>query len=335
MLARQFSLAGMGMLLRGLMSLGALISLGFFSVAVSAQSWPARPIQLLQPLGVGSPGDIVSRAIAQSLSQSFGQSMVVENKVGANGILGMEACARAPADGYTVCVPSFSQMTMNPVLYSKLPYDPLKDFAPVVLIGAINSSIVVHVSVPVNSVRELIDYAKTRPGALNWGSWGVGSFPHLYMAWLQSVSATSYTHVPYKSIGQAVTAVAAGEVQVLLNTPGLMAPLVKAGKIRALAVVGHRRSPHMDVPTLKEAGFEPPIISWVGVTLPVGTPREVVMRYNGEINKLLADTKFVERVLWPVSIDVVGGTPEEFAAFLKKDRELTERVAKLAEIKRE
>ena len=335
MLARQFSLAGMGMLLRGLMSLGALISLGFFSVAVSAQSWPARPIQLLQPLGVGSPGDIVSRAIAQSLSQSFGQPMVVENKVGANGILGMEACARAPADGYTVCVPSFSQMTMNPVLYSKLPYDPLKDFAPVVLIGAINSSIVVHVSVPVNSVRELIDYAKTRPGALNWGSWGVGSFPHLYMAWLQSVSATSYTHVPYKSIGQAVTAVAAGEVQVLLNTPGLMAPLVKAGKIRALAVVGHRRSPHMDVPTLKEAGFEPPIISWVGVTLPVGTPREVVMRYNGEINKLLADTKFVERVLWPVSIDVVGGTPEEFAAFLKKDRELTERVAKLDEIKRE
>ena len=335
MLARQCSFAGMAMLLRGLMSLGALISLGFFSVAVSAQSWPARPIQLLQPLGVGSPGDIVSRAIAQSLSQSFGQPMVVENKVGANGILGMEACARAPADGYTVCVPSFSQMTMNPVLYSKLPYDPLKDFAPVVLIGAINSSIVVHVSVPVNSVRELIDYAKTRPGALNWGSWGVGSFPHLYMAWLQSVSATSYTHVPYKSIGQAVTAVAAGEVQVLLNTPGLMAPLVKAGKIRALAVVGHRRSPHMDVPTLKEAGFEPPIISWVGVTLPVGTPREVVMRYNGEINKLLADTKFVERVLWPVSIDAVGGTPEEFAAFLKKDRELAERVAKLAEIKRE
>lgn len=335
MLARQCSLAGMAMLLRGLMSLGALISLGFFSIAVSAQSWPARPIQLMQPLGVGSPGDIVSRAIAQSLSQSFGQPMVVENKVGANGILGMEACARAPADGYTVCVPSFSQMTMNPVLYSKLPYDPLKDFAPVVLIGAINSSIVVHVSVPVNSVRELIDYAKTRPGALNWGSWGVGSFPHLYMAWLQSVSATSYTHVPYKSIGQAVGAVAAGEVQVLLNTPGLMAPLVKAGKIRALAVVGHRRSPHMDVPTLKEAGFEPPIISWVGVTLPVGTPREVVMRYNGEINKLLADTKFVERVLWPVSIDAVGGTPEEFAAFLKKDRELTERVAKLAEIKRE
>jgi tripartite-type tricarboxylate transporter receptor subunit TctC len=193
----------------------------------------------------------------------------------------------------------------------------------------------VPVSVPVNSVRELIEYAKTRPGALNWGSWGVGSFPHLYMAWLQSVSATSYTHVPYKSIGQAVGAVAAGEVQVLLNTPGLMAPLVKAGKIRALAVVGHRRLPHMDVPTLKEAGFEPPIISWVGVTLPVGTPREVVMRYNGEINKLLADTKFVERVLWPVSIDAVGGTPEEFAAFLKKDRELTERVAKLAEIKRE
>jgi len=302
---------------------------------VSAQSWPARPIQLLQPLGVGSPGDIVSRAIAQSLSQSFGQPMVVENKVGANGILGMEACARAPADGYTVCVPSFSQMTMNPVLYSKLPYDPLKDFAPVVLIGAINSSIVVHVSVPVNSVRELIDYAKTRPGALNWGSWGVGSFPHLYMAWLQSVSATSYTHVPYKSIGQAVTAVAAGEVQVLLNTPGLMAPLVKAGKIRALAITTAKRTRELpELPTLDESGFKGFAISgWYGLMAPAATPKPIITQLNSIFVKILSSGSDAAKQLSDRGYDPTPTTPEAFGKFMLAEYHRWGKAVKAAGIK--
>ncbi|MBI2319839.1 MAG: tripartite tricarboxylate transporter substrate binding protein [Betaproteobacteria bacterium] len=175
-----------------------------------AQGYPSRLVRVIQPLGVGSPGDLVSRAIAQSLSQTLGQPVVVENRVGANGIIGMEGCAKAAPDGYTICVPSFSQVTMNPVIYSKLPYDPLRDLAPVINIGVINSSIVVNASVPVNTLRELFALAKTKPGALNWGSWGVGSFPHLYLAWMQHSTGTSFTHVPYKTIALAVGAVVAG-----------------------------------------------------------------------------------------------------------------------------
>ncbi|MBI2960839.1 MAG: tripartite tricarboxylate transporter substrate binding protein [Betaproteobacteria bacterium] len=300
-----------------------------------AQGYPSRLVRVIQPLGVGSPGDLVSRAIAQSLSQTLGQPVVVENRVGANGIIGMEGCAKAAPDGYTICVPSFSQVTMNPVIYSKLPYDPLRDLAPVINIGVINSSIVVNASVPVNTLRELFALAKTKPGALNWGSWGVGSFPHLYLAWMQHSTGTSFTHVPYKTIALAVGAVVAGEVQVLLNTPGLVAPQVKAGKVKVLAVIGRKRSPLLDAPTLEEAGFELPITSWVGVTAPAGTPKDIVQRLNAEIAALLADPKFVERVLAPMSVDPIGGSPEEFAAFLRKDREIAEKVAKLARLKTE
>ena len=310
--------------------------LAFWSSTDSlAQGYPSRLIRVIQPLGAGSPGDLVSRAIAQSLSQTLGQPVVVENRVGANGIIGMEGCAKAAPDGYRICVPSFSQVTMNPVIYSKLPYDPLRDLAPVINIGVINSSIMVNGSLPVNSLRELFALAKTKPGALNWGSWGIGSFPHLYLAWMQNATGASFTHVPYKTIALTISAVVSGEVQVTLNTPGLAAPLVKAGRVKVLAVIGRKRSPLLDAPTLEEAGFDLPLTSWVGVAAPAGTPKDIVQRLNAEIGRLLADPKFVERVLAPVSIDPIGGSPEEFAAFLKADREIAEKVAKLAQLRTE
>jgi len=169
------------------------VSLALGAALVAAQPYPSRQVRIIQPLGVGSPGDLISRAIAQSLSQTLGQAFVVENKVGANGIIGMEACAKAPPDGYTLCIPSFSQVTMNPVLYAKLPYEPLKDLAPVINIGVINSAVVVNASVPVNNLRELMELGKAKPGQLNWGSWGLGSFPHLYATVLQNASGASFT----------------------------------------------------------------------------------------------------------------------------------------------
>jgi tripartite-type tricarboxylate transporter receptor subunit TctC len=317
----------------------ALVAFLCFGVGlpVKAQDvYPSRLIKFIQPLGPGSPGDVVTRAIADALGRSLGQPTMVENRVGANGIIGMDACAKAPPDGYTLCVPSFSQMSTNPVLYNKLPYDPLVDFAPVILIGAINSSFAVNVDMPVKSLQELAALAKTKPGAINWGSWGIGSFPHLYMAWFQAVTGTTFTHIPYRTIGQAVTALMTGEVQVLLNTPGLLAPLQEAGKIRVLAVVSKKRSPVLpDVLTLTEAGYELPLISWVGVVAPAGTPKEIVNKLNAEISKLIADPQFVQRYLAPVSVDPIGGSPEEYGAFLKADREVTERVAKAADIKKE
>lgn len=303
--------------------------------AQEPQAYPNRLIRFIQPLGPGSPGDIVSRAIADGLSKTLGQPIVVENRVGANGNIGMEACAKAPPDGYTICIPSFSQVSTNPVLYKKLSYDPIADFDPVILIGAINSSFAVNASVNASSLRELADLAKANPSALNWGSWGVGSFPHLYMAWFQSVTGTSFTHVPYKTIGQAVTGLVAGEVQVLLNTPGLLYPHAEAGKIRILAIVGKQRSPLMNVPTLQEAGFDLPLVSWVGVTAPKGTPKHIVQLLNAEIGKLIADPTFVQKHLAPLSIDPIGGTPEAFSEIMKTDLATVEKVAKAAKIQLE
>jgi tripartite-type tricarboxylate transporter receptor subunit TctC len=304
--------------------------------AQAQDAYPSRLVRFIQPLGPGSPGDIVTRTIADAFGKSTGQPAVVENRVGANGIIGMDACAKAAPDGYTICVPSFAQMSVNPVLYKKLPYDPLKDFAPVILFASISSVISVNPSVPANSVQELIALAKSKPGALNWGSWGVGSFSHLYMAWLQSQTGTSFTHVPYKTLGQAVTGVIAGEVQVMVNTPAVAAPLVEAGKMKTLAVIAGGRSPLLpNTPTLKEAGFDPPLSSWVGVTVPAGTPEPVVRRLNAEFGNLLRDPNFVARYLAPGSLSPLGSTPEEFGAFLKTDRAVMEKIAANANIPKE
>jgi putative tricarboxylic transport membrane protein len=314
--------------------------LGMWGVA-SAQgndrdAYPSRLIKFIQPLGPGSPGDTITRAIADALGQAHRQPVVVENRVGANGIIGMEACAKAPPDGYAICVPSFSQMSTNPVLFKKLPYDPLVDLAPVILIGAINSSIAVNAGLPVKSLQELTELAKSKPGAINWGSWGIGSFPHLYMAWFQTVTGTKFTHVPYRTIGQAVTALVSGEVQVLLNTPGLLQPMAEAGKIRVLAVVSKKRAAVLPaVPTLTEAGYDLPLISWVGVTVPAGTPKEIVQKLNADIGRLIANPEFAARHLASVSVDPIGGSAEEFGAFLKEDRTVTERVANAANIQKE
>jgi tripartite-type tricarboxylate transporter receptor subunit TctC len=298
-------------------------------------NYPSRLVRFLQPLGPGSPGDIVTRTIADAFGKNVGQPTVVENRVGANGIIGMDACAKAAPDGYTICVPSFAQMSVNPVLYNKLPYDPLGDLAPVIQFAAITSTVTVNASVPVSSLQELIALAKSKPGALNWGSWGIGSFSHLYMAWLQNVTGTSFVHVPYKTLGQAVQGVVAGEVQVMVNTPAVAAPFVQAGKVKALAIIGHERSPLLDAPTWKEAGFDLPLVSWVGVTVPVGTPKVIVQKLNAEFGKLLRDPAFVERYLTPGSLAPLGGTPDEFETFLKTDRATMEKLAAAANLPKE
>jgi tripartite-type tricarboxylate transporter receptor subunit TctC len=303
------------------------------SAQPAGETYPSRLIRFIQPLGPGSPGDIVSRAIADALGRDFGQPTVVENRVGANGILGMDACAKAPPDGYSICVPSFAQMSVNPLLYSKLPYDPLRDQAPVILFAAITSAITISASLGVSSLPELVALAKAKPGKLNWGSWGIGSFSHLYMAWLQSMTGTSFAHIPYKTLGQAVTAVAAGEVDVMVNTPSVAAPLVDAGKVKVLAVIGKERSPLLAAPTLTEAGFALPLVSWVGVTVPTGTPRPIVERLNAELCKLLADPAFVARYLTPNSVAPLGGSPDEFAAFLREDQKTMAQLAKSADMK--
>jgi tripartite-type tricarboxylate transporter receptor subunit TctC len=309
-----------------------LVYLSLFSSLALSNDYPNRPIKIIQPLGIGTPADIFSRAIAQQLSDKFGQPVIVENKVGANGLIGMDACAKATPDGYTICIPSFSQVSLNPVIYPNITYEPLKDLAPIVLVGLITSSISVNSSLPVNTMKELIELAKAKPDTIHWSSWGVGSFSHLHMAWLESTTGAKFKHIPYKTIDQALTATLSGETQVFMNTPGLVQPHVKSGKLRPLAIAGPKRSPLLDVPTLKEQGFNADFVSWIGVTVPTGTPKDIIQKLNTEMNKSISDTKFVERVLTPISVEPVGGTPEEFSAFMKSDREVATRLAKIAKI---
>ena len=312
---------------------GIVFFVAFLSSSAFCSDYPSRPIKIIQPLGIGTPADIFSRAIGQQLSEKFGQAVIVENKVGANGVIGMDACAKAPPDGYTICIPSFSQVSLNPVVYPNIPYEPLRDFSPVVFVGLITSSISVSSTLPVNNLKELIELAKAKPDTINWSSWGIGSFSHLHLAWLESTTGAKFKHIPYKTIDQALTATLAGETQVFMNTPGLVQPHVKSGKLKTLAIAGPKRTPLLpDVPTLKEQGFNAEFVSWIGVTVPVGTPKDIIQKLNIEMNKSISDPKFVEKVLTPISVEAVGGTPEEFASFMKLDREVATKLAKIAKI---
>jgi tripartite-type tricarboxylate transporter receptor subunit TctC len=310
----------------------------FFAVAAQAQvdavkDYPSRPIRLIVPGTAGSPGGLMGRGIAQSLTQVFGQPVVVDERPGANGILAMEMCAKAAPDAYTLCLPNNSSVSINPFVYKKLPYDPLRDYAPVINTGFVNGVILVHPSVPANSMRELIELAKANPEKLNWATWGIGSFAHLTLAWTQNNTGASFLHVPYKSPGQALQAVLAGEAQVTQNNPGAALPMIKAGKLKPLILAGHRRSTILPgVPSFVEAGYDLDFPGWNGVFVPAGTPKEIVQRLNTEISKLLADPNFVERFLTPLGIEPVSNSPEEFAAFLKTDRDTAAKVVRLADI---
>ena len=298
-----------------------------------AKNYPSRVVRLIIPGTVGSPAGLMGRGIAEALTQALGQPVVVEERPGANGILAMETCAKAAPDGYTLCLPNNSSVSINPFVYVKLPYDPIRDYAPIINTGFVNGVILVHPLVPANSMRELVELAKSNPRKLNWATWGIGSFAHLTLAWTENNTGASFLHVPYKNPGQALQAVIAGEAQVTQNNPGAVLPMVKAGMLKALVLAGHKRSTILPgVPSFTEAGYDLDFPGWNGVFAPAGTPKPIVQRLNTEIAKLLADPKFVERFLTPLGIEPVVNSPEEFAAFLKVDRETAAKVVKLAKI---
>ena len=303
------------------------------SPSAGAQTYPARPVRIIIPGGAGAPPDIIARALSQPLTQTLGQPFVVENRVGANGIIGMETVVKSAADGYTLCITQGAPVSLNPYFYSKLSYEPLRDLAPIVNVGVIAASIVVSASVQANSMRELIEQIKAKPESLLWATWGAGSFSDLYRAWAQNAFGVSFRDIPYKTPTQAFNAVVAGEANVMLNASGLLPPLIKAGKIKALATIGPSRYVTLpDVPSFAELGYDVDFRGWVGVFAPAGTPREIVLKLNGEINRIIADPGFGERFLVPASVERSGGTPEEFAAFLKADRETAGKLTRLANV---
>ncbi len=305
-------------------------------VASHAQSYPAKPLRLIVPFAPGGGNDTIARAIAAQMSGSMGQQVVVDNRAGAGGVIGAEAAARAPADGYTLFLGGVGSHAVNPTLMPNLPYDAVKDFSPVSLIASAPSVLVVNPGVNARTVAELTAIAKASPGKLNYATNGNGSSSHLATLLYESMAGIQMTHVPYKGFAPALTDILGGQVQLMMNSIVALAPQIKAGKVRALAVSSKTRSSVLpDVPTMSEAGvtgYEAG--SWYGILVPAGTPRDIVQRLNAEIVRAVKQPDVRER-LAAEGADPIGSTPEEFAAHIKIEMARLGKVIREAKLKPE
>jgi len=305
--------------------------------ALWAQPYPSKAVRIVVPYPPGGGGDLLGRLFSARLSQLWGQPVVVENKPGAATIIGTDAVAKAEPNGYTLLLTSDASITSNPHLYSKLPYDPLKDLAPVTLLIRTNMVVVVHPSVPVRTLTELVALAKAQPGKLNYASSGGGSSPHLSFEALKREAGIDITHVPYKGLGPALTATVAGEVQVALVSAATAVGQIDSAKLRPLAIARAARSPLMpELPTLKDSGF--PNIdpqSWFGLFAPGGTPPAIVSKIQHDVAQILLDPEFMEREITRRGYTAGGLNPEAFAAFIKEDFEYKRRLIRISGAKAE
>jgi tripartite-type tricarboxylate transporter receptor subunit TctC len=299
----------------------ALAALPTLAPGARAQGFPARAVKFVVPSEPGGSSDVIARALAAVLSKRWRQPVVVENKPGAAGIVGTDAVAKSPGDGYTYLLTTDSPITSNPHLYAKLPYEPLRELAPVTEILSFAWLIVGHPSVRANDVAELIALAKAAPGGIAYGSFGSGSQPHIVFAMLSRESGAVFNHVPYKGVAPALRATLAGEVQLTLASAALARTQVEAGRLKAFATIRSKRHASMpQVPTLAETGF-PDIDprSWYGMLAPARTPVEIVERVHRDVAQAFADADFRARVAERHEFDLVLSAPRDFAAFLKAD----------------
>ena len=296
--------------------------------AASAQEFPTKPVRLVVSFAAGGSVDLVARLLAQKLSESWSQQVVVDNRPGAGGNVSAEIVAHAPSDGYTLYLCSAS-FVVNPSLYGKTNYDPAKDFAPVSLISLVQNVLVAYPRLPVNSVKELIALAKGQPGRINYASSGSGSSSHLVMELFKSMAGIDLVHVPYKVIGQAQNDLIGGQVSLFFPTaPGAL-PHIQAGRMKALAVAGARRSPALpSLPTVSEAaipGFE--ASTWYAMLAPARTPRPVVDRINGNVVRILRQPDMNER-LSGMGIEIIGSSADELARHIRSEAPKWARVVK-------
>src|SRR5256884_6647024 len=308
--------------MRAFFACGAALLLALLvSQAALAQAWPNRPVRFLVPFAAGAGiNDIMARLVGQHLGAGLGQPVVIENRPGAGGIAGTEAAAKAAPDGYTFLMTNVSLVT-SAYLYSKLPYDPQKDFVPVTLVATSPLMLVVHPSIAASSVQELVQLAKANPGRLNFGSGGVGSTPHLSVELFKSTAGIDAVHVPYKGGAPALNDLMGGQLSFMIeNLPGTM-PFVKGGKLRALAITSAQRSPlEPALPTMAESGvpgYE--VLGWQGLFAVAGTPPGTVARLQAEVAKVLRLPEVRER-LAALGAEPVGSTPQEFVAFIRAER---------------
>lgn len=301
-----------------------------------AQPYPAKPIRYIVQYPAGGALDGLARNVAERASGALGQPVIVDNRPGASGFIAFEACAKAPADGYTLCQATGEGMSFNPALFARMPYDPERDFVPVVQLVQIQGVIIGSGANPVGTMQELFAAAKARPGGLNWASFGSASNPHIYLEWLKRQAGVDIAHIPYRGSAQTTPAVITNEAQATYTALGFVLPQIRAGKLKALAVTTPKRlAPLPEVPTLAELGLDPGFQSWVGVFAPAGTPRAIVDRLNTAFGGVVRDPAFREKFLAVQAFEPIGDTPEAFAAFARADREVARRVVQATGIRAE
>jgi tripartite-type tricarboxylate transporter receptor subunit TctC len=296
-----------------------LASLGATPNAL-AQGYPSKPVRLIVPFAAGGTGDVLGRLLASKMSEGLGQPVVLEFKPGAGTTLGTDLTAKSPPDGYTILLSASTTMSINASLYRKLPYDTLKDLAPVSLVASIPNMLVANLALPANTVHELIALAKASPGKLNYASPGSGTTPHLAGELFKTSAGINLVHVPYKGAGPAIVDVLGGHVPMLFDNIPSVQPQVTSGKMKAIAVTSAKRSPAMpNVPTFAEAGFTDfEANSWWAILAPAGTPKEIIARLNAEVVKAVNNPGIRERFLG-LGAEPAPSTPEECAAHIKAE----------------
>jgi tripartite-type tricarboxylate transporter receptor subunit TctC len=315
--------------------LAVLLAIGLGPAPSAAQTYPTKQVRIIVPTSPGGITDTLARALAQRLTEAFGQTVFVENRPAGAGHIGMDFVAKSTPDGYTLIVNSDAAFVVNPHLYSKLSYDPINDFIPISGLGISPQALVVHPSVPANSFSELIAYAKTRPGALNYGTFGIGTSGHLNIIHIENETGAKFTPVHYRGAAPAITDLLGGHIQMLIVAVGLLRQNIEAGKLKVMGIGSLQRLPqYPDIPTLHESGvpnFEAG--SWYGLAAPKGTPRDIVDRLNAETQKIFGDPGFREKFLAPAVTFSIASPPEQFAERIRLDLVKWGKVIKDAGIK--
>src|SRR5678816_3208829 len=292
----------------------------FIGGLVHAQNYPVKAIRLVVPQPPGGGNDVIARMISQKLSVALKQQIAVDNRAGAGGLIGADVAAHSPADGYTLLLGNVATLAIIPNVQKKMPYDALKDFAPVSLIASAPLLVVVHPSVPVHSIKQLVVLARAKPGQLNYASNGVGSSTHLATEMFKMMTKTDLVHVPYKGLGAATTDLLSGQIRLMFSSAVAMMPHVQAKRLRAIAMTGAKRSTAIpDIPTVAESGVpDYESGSWYGILAPTGTPREIIDLLNREIVAAVRSADITDRLVAEAVIPV-GNSPAEFAAHIQKE----------------
>lgn len=306
-----------------------------FSQNVALAQYPSKPVHVVVPYPAGGAVDAFARVLSQKLSELWSQQVIVDNRPGASTMIGAEQVAKSPPDGYTLLLTAELTLVTVPYLHEKIPYDPLKDFAPITALVSATQALVVNPSLPVKTVKDLVALAKAKPGELSYGSFGIGSTGHLNMEMLQAMTGARFNHIPYNGAGPAMNDVIGGHIGFMFAALSIVKGNVNAGKLRMIGVGSdHRSKEFPDVPTISESGvpgFEAK--SWFGLVAPSGTPRDIIKKINQDVTKVISDPAFAAEFLSAQGLEPILGTPEQFSAFMRSESVKLGKVVKEAGIK--